>query len=182
MTKHEPVRSVLKSAVTSFLPPGEALQYYVYGSGPLGCLFILLIFGSLILATLVTLFLFGFGHARIARVVTFWILFVVFSSIFVRPLLLVKVLALTDRRLLVLNMKDKLFRRFRPVAIAVKEYPSRAWPTAKLSLQFVRRFILTLKGTDGTFKLQLSAGDPENIEAAKNLVAQLTGSDRDSVR
>jgi hypothetical protein len=164
------------------MPSGEALQYYVYGTRPWGCLFILLIFGTIILATLVTLFLFGIGYAPIARFVTFWILFAVFGTIFLRPFLLFKVLALTDRRLLVLNMKDKPFRRFRPVAIAVKEYPSRAWPTAKLSLQFVRRFILTLKGTDGTFKLQLYAGDPENIEAAKNLVAQLTGSDRDSVR
>lgn len=162
MTKYENIRLTL----TSFLQPGEKLQDYIYCVSPFGCLAVVAVLGAMISAALVTMFLFGPKAWPI-----FWILFFVFGTLFLSPLASKgKVVALTDRRLLVARMKTPLFHS--PyITSVIKEYLPNAWPKAELS-KVIRKFIFTLKELDSTLKLQLEPST-KNVEAARRILAEV---------
>jgi hypothetical protein len=170
MTNYQKVRVVAESV----LQPGEALKHYAMGSPPQGCLAVLailaLIFGSAFVASAITLAL--FGPVWIVGFVL-WIIVAAIAGRFLAPLAKPMVLAVTDRRLVLVNMTSS-YLRFEPQAAGVEiEFPITDLPRIDLK-QIVRNVTLTLEAKGAIRKIRIDPSS-ENIEAARRIASQSSG-------
>jgi hypothetical protein len=172
MTDYEKIRDVL----IPLLQPGEELRHYTYGTDRKVGLTLLVLLGSGILVANMMMLVVG-GHVGPLSSLLFFFLWISSHTVFLNWLKPPKVLALTDRRLVLVGIKLPYFKTgLMTVMGKVQEYAPIAWPTGEL-----KKATLTLKGSDWTLKFTPWSA-PENIDAAEHILAQLATGDSELPR
>jgi hypothetical protein len=163
----------MNSAMSAVLRPGETVKHCCYGINPPRLLPVLaILFGSFLPAAAVWWILSPFQLNVPFSTIIAILVWIGMTSIISAPVKKPRIVALTDRRLVVAAVKNTQIT-FSPVVTSVlAECAQCNWPKIDVSEKGMRKFF-TMFGTDVPDKILL-AGWPENLEAARAIAGEVS--------